>query len=141
MVRTNLETKYYYYKHYSSSHSMGYRDQENTLLLCKTSYIIKIKNLQNRQKQDSRSSSMSTITEYWKDESLDLAKFIEILSTYWYNLRVLLTFIMLVKSKSPYSVSWINFQCLFQLIWWWLWKVKVHTENYHGNFSKIKELN
>ena len=84
---------------------MGYRDQENTLLLCKTSYIIKITDLQNQQKQDSRSSSMSTITEYWKDESLDLAKFIEILSTYWYNLRVLLTFIMLVKSKSPYTVS------------------------------------
>ena len=60
MVRTSLETKYYYYKHSSSSHSMGYRDQENTLLLCKPSYIIKIT---DPQKQNSRSASMSTITE------------------------------------------------------------------------------
>ena len=29
MARTILETKYYYYKHSCSSHSMGYRDQEN----------------------------------------------------------------------------------------------------------------
>ena len=64
---------------------MGYRDQENTLLLCKPSYIIKITDLQNSKKQDSRSASMSTITESLNIEKMKVwiwAKFIEILSTY-----------------------------------------------------------